>query len=161
MIYFLRENTLFIRGNFKGASTGVRGGIGTASTIFNHTVPKSFSHTEPHRYMKSVVAEQGFSTENFFGLLTAVDMKTLCIFSYEFITVFITAGVSNPNPDGPGTINIIIHSREGLSDGALLEMIITATEAKAQALHDMGYDFTGTTTDAVVAVYEGDKITRV
>jgi len=158
MIYFLRENTLFIRGIFKGASTGVRGGICNVSTIFNHTVPKSFSHTEPHRYMKSVVAEQGFSTEDFFGLLTAVEMKTLCVFSYEFITVFITAGVSNPNPDGPGTINIIIHSREGLSDGALLEMVITATEAKAQALHDMGYDFTGTTTDAVVAVYEDDKI---
>lgn len=42
-------------------------------------------------------------------------------------------------------------------DSALLETIVTATGAKAQALHDLGYDFPpGTTTDAVVVACERD-----
>ena len=45
-----------------------------------------------------------------------------------------------------------------MSDAALLETIITATEAKAHALRLLGRDFTGTTSDAVIAASEGDTI---
>jgi adenosylcobinamide amidohydrolase len=38
---------------------------------------------------------------------------------------------------------------ERLSDAALVNAVATATEAKAQALHDLGLDATGTATDAV------------
>lgn len=154
MRYFTRESTLFIRGHMVAASTGIHGGIRSVSTIFNHTVPKNFDHREPHGYLTTIADRQGFS-HDFFGLLTAVDMASLCIFHYDFLTTFVTAGVSNPNPEGPGTINIIVHSRQPLSDGAMLETIVTATEAKAKALQEMGYAFTGTTTDAVVVAHEG------
>jgi adenosylcobinamide hydrolase len=155
MRYFIRESTLFIRGSMKAASTGIHGGIRPVSTIFNHTVPKQFDHREPISYLTAIADRHGFSHE-FFGLLTAVDMSSLCIFHYDFLTTFVTAGVSNPNPEGPNTINIIVHSREALSEGAMLETIVTATEAKAKALREMGYDFTGTTTDAVVVAHEGE-----
>ncbi|MBP2133425.1 adenosylcobinamide hydrolase [Methanomicrobium sp. W14] len=153
MKYFLHKNTLFIRGSFKAASTGINGGISDITTVVNHTVPRDFNEDDPYRLLRNIISERGYK-DDFFGMLTAVGMKNLCIMSYEYITVFVTAGVSNPNPKGPNTINIIIHSREALSDGALLETIITATEAKADALISAGYSFTGTTTDEVVVIYD-------
>jgi adenosylcobinamide hydrolase len=85
-------------------------------------------------------------------------MRHLCILQYDFVTVFITAGVTNPTGAAttPRTINIIVHNREGMTDAALLETIVTATGAKAQALHTLGYDFPGTTTDAIAVACERD-----
>ncbi|NLA38805.1 MAG: hypothetical protein GX882_05385 [Methanomicrobiales archaeon] len=154
MKYFIRDSTLFIRGEFRAASTGVRGGIADVTTILNNTVPRDFD-SDPARYIDLLLARHGLSREHF-SLLTAVDMLHLCVLQYDFITAFITAGVTNPTapPTAPHTINIIVHSREGMSDAALLETIITVTGAKAQALHGLGYDFPGTTTDAVVVACE-------
>jgi adenosylcobinamide hydrolase len=154
MRYFLRGETLFIRGGFLAASTGIDGGVRAVSTLLNHTVPRDFDHTDPHRHLGRLVASEGFGSD-FFGLLTAVGMKSLCILHYDFITAFITAGVSNPNPEGPGTINIIVYSSQPLTESAMLTLIITATEAKAKALADLGRPFTGTTTDAVIVACEG------
>jgi len=156
MRYFTHKNTLFVRGSFKAASTGIKGGVSDVTTVINHTVPRNFESSNPVEYLRDITKKEGYG-DNFFGMLTAVAMKNLCILSYDYITVFVTAGVSNPNPKGPGTINIIIHSREKLSDGALLEMIITATEAKAEALFSMGYDFTGTTTDEVIVLFDREE----
>ncbi|HOB18778.1 MAG TPA: adenosylcobinamide amidohydrolase [Candidatus Methanoculleus thermohydrogenotrophicum] len=157
MRYFVRGNTLFLRGRFRAASTGVDGGIADVTTILNSTVPRDFDE-DPQRYLDLLVARHGLSRE-YFGFLTAVLMRHLCVLQYDFITVFITAGVTNPtcsDPGTPHTINIIVYNREGMSDAALLETIITATGAKAQALHDLGYDFPGTTTDAVAVACERD-----
>lgn len=170
MRYTVKQNTLFIRGNFRAASTGVGGGIGDVATVFNHTVPMDFNHDNPQNYLNSVAKDAGFG-DDFYGLLTAVSMKNLCIFTYGYITVFVTAGAGNPNPDVPAipassrprskpeserytphTINIIVHSREPFTDSALLETIITATEAKADALSSLGRDYFGTTTDEVVVI---------
>ena len=159
MRYFVRNDTLFIRGRFRAASTGIDGGIADTTTILNSTVPRDFDG-DPQRHLELLTARHGLFQKHF-GLLTAVSMRHLCVLQYDFVTVFITAGVttptrSHPDPDlgPPHTINIIVHSREGMSDAALLETIITVTGAKAQALRDLGYDFAGTTTDAVVAACE-------
>ena len=120
-------------------------------------MPRDFCD-EPQRYLELLAARHGLFHE-YFGLLTAVEMRHLCVLQYDFITVFITAGVTNPTPpvdNAPHTINIIVHSREGVCDAALLETIVTVTGAKARALHDLGYDFPGTTTDAVVVACERD-----
>jgi adenosylcobinamide hydrolase len=153
MKYYIKNKTLFLRGNFRAVSSGAGGGLSNVSTIINRTVEKNFLHDSPEKFIEEIVREEG-CTGNFFGLLTAVDMKTLCVMINRTITVFITAGVSNPNPKNPklpGTINIIVHSRDGLFDEAMAGLIITATEAKTEALFSMGYDFAGTTTDAVAA----------
>ncbi len=154
MRYFFRGKTLFVRGDFRAASTGVNGGLRKVTTLFNHTVDSTFDHDDPLRPMEEIAAGMGFSRD-FFGLLTAVPIRTSCILHYDFITLFVTAGVTDPNPGSAGTINIIVHSAEGLSDGALLETILTATTAKADALRALGHPFSGTITDAVVAACEG------
>jgi len=157
MRYFIRDTTLFLRGRFRAASTGINGGIADVTTILNHTVPRDFDD-DPPRYLDLLTARHGLSRE-YFGLLTAVRMRHLCVLQYDFVTVFITAGVTNPtrsDPKTPHTINIIVYSREGMSDAALLETIVTVTGAKAQALHDLGYDFPGTTTDAVAVACDRD-----
>ncbi|MDO5844045.1 MAG: adenosylcobinamide amidohydrolase [Methanocorpusculum sp.] len=159
MRYHYTKDTLFVWGDFKAVSTGVDGGIRYVSTLMNHTVPKDFCHDNPLEYIRNILSENDFKNDAF-GLLTAVWMQDLCVVQYDYITVFVTAGVSNPNPDPtkPHTINIIVVSAEGFSDAALLETIITATEAKAHALRLLGRDFTGTTSDAVIAAYETGEI---
>lgn len=159
MRYHYTKNTLYVRGAFHAVSTGVDGGLRDVSTLLNHTVDKDFDHSDPLVFIRGLLADATYA-DDAFGLLTAVSMKDLCILQYDYITVFVTAGVSNPNPDPtkPHTINIIVTSNEGFSDAALLETIITATEAKAHALRLLGRDFTGTTSDAVIAASEGDVI---
>jgi len=49
----------------------------------------------------------------------------------------------------PGTINIVAFMPRPLTDGALVNLVATATEAKTQALLDLGVPGTGTATDAV------------
>ena len=139
MRYHYTRNTLYVRGSFHAVSTGVDGGLRHVSTLLNHTVEKNFDHDDPLSFIRGLLVDAKYA-DDAFGLLTAVPMKTLCILQYDYITVFVTAGVSNPNPDPtkPHTINIIVTSNEGFSDAALLETIITATEAKAHALRLLG-----------------------
>lgn len=149
MRIFTRTDTLFIRGNFKAASTGIFGGIRLVTTLLNHTVPHDFS-APPERFVSELAIRNGFDPAKTFGLLTAVPMKYLCIMQIESVTVCITAGVTHPDGNEHGTINIIVVADTPLSDAALLDAIITTTEAKAQAMRQRGYDACGTLTDAVI-----------
>nr|WP_173101813.1 adenosylcobinamide amidohydrolase [Actinomadura verrucosospora] len=49
----------------------------------------------------------------------------------------------------PGTINIVVAVPVALSDAALVNAVVTATEAKTQALLEAGYPCTGTASDAI------------
>jgi adenosylcobinamide amidohydrolase len=49
----------------------------------------------------------------------------------------------------PGTINIIVAVPVPLSDAAFVNAVITATEAKSQAVLQAGYSGTGTASDAI------------
>lgn len=53
----------------------------------------------------------------------------------------------------PGTINLVIQVPVAFGGGAAVNAVITATEAKTQALLEAGVDGTGTATDAVVLVW--------
>ena len=151
MRYYLREKTLFVRGSYRSLSTGVGGGIGTVSTLLNHTVRPDWDAQEPLRELALVASREGLPAD-FFGLLTTVRMQHLCILQYDFVTVFISAGI---NKESPGTINIIVCSSQGMSDAALAGAIITATEAKSEALRGLGHPFYGTPSDAVIIASEG------
>jgi adenosylcobinamide amidohydrolase len=48
-----------------------------------------------------------------------------------------------------GTINLVVFVSTALSDGALVNAVATATEAKTQALVESGFDGSGTASDAV------------
>ncbi|MEV7968555.1 adenosylcobinamide amidohydrolase [Sphaerisporangium sp. NPDC088356] len=49
----------------------------------------------------------------------------------------------------PGTINIIVAVPVAMCDAALVNAVMTVTEAKTQALVEAGYECTGTASDAV------------
>jgi adenosylcobinamide hydrolase len=156
MRYYTGPDTLFIRGAFRAASTGIAGGIRNATTLFNHTVPADWSHEEPAKEIALIAAAAGAGSD-VLGQLTAVPIRNLCVLQYDFITVFVTAGIRQEpaGERGAGTINIIAYSGEGLEDAALLETIMVATEAKTEALLAAGR-VSGTPTDAMIAACEGD-----
>ena len=158
MRYYLDSHTLFVRGAFRAASTGVSGGIRSVSTLLNHTVPAGFRCDEPAKELELVTAGAGLGKE-FFGLLTAVPVQRTCVLQYDFVTIFVTAGVQEKPGKARGTINIIVSSGEGMEDAALLETIMVATEAKSDALRETGHSISGTPTDAVIAACEG-KVTH-
>ena len=159
MRYYLEDQSLFIRGSFRAASTGTAGGIRSVTTLLIHTVSADRAREDPEKEIEIVAAGAGVGPD-LFGLLTAVPVQQACVLQYDFITVFITAGIRREPPATAGAITIIVCSSEGMEDAALLETIMVASEAKAEAL--IGHDLpaTGTAADAVMAACEGDVIHR-
>jgi len=151
MEYELLDRVLVLKGNFEVLSSGVDGGRRAVKNILNFQVPHNFSHDDPKSYIEEMAASMKLEG-GYVALLTAVEMKNVQILSDACVTVFITAGLTNPSSFG--TINIIVISSATLSEGAIAGTIITATEAKAHALIDKGLHFTGTTSDAIVVAYE-------
>jgi adenosylcobinamide hydrolase len=149
--YEIVDQVLVIKGNFEALSSGVNGGRRAVNNILNIQVPHDFSHDDPKSYIEGVSTSMTLEGDCL-ALLTAVEMKNVRILSDEYVTVFVTAGLTNPSSFG--TINIIVISAETLSEGAITGTIITATEAKTHALIDKGLQFTGTTSDAIVVAYE-------
>lgn len=170
MRYFLRSSSLIIRGKFRICSSGPGGGIRDCTTLINHQLPHNFSQ-DPDRELEILALSLGLSYPDTAGLLTTVDMNTLCILSWDALTVFVTAGIIHPvhpdqvnsvaqkSPNTPGTINIIVIV-QNFSDQALVNAVIKATEAKALALRDAGHGFAGTVTDAVIIASDGADTIR-
>ncbi|AIY90884.1 adenosylcobinamide amidohydrolase [Geoglobus acetivorans] len=154
MRYRVEDNTLIVEGKFDALSSGLKGGWKKVSSIFNHTVSDDFLDSDPVHYLETVAKRLGL--KNYFGLLTSVPMEKLAIVKKDEVTAFVTAGVKNPN-EVIGTINIILIIDAEPSDGAMVNTIITATEAKSHALLEMGYGFTGTNTDAAVVARTGGR----
>lgn len=155
MRYYVKDSTLAIEGNFEAVSTGLNGGRAQVNYLFNKQVPRTFNPPDPQEFIKKEALKLGLEASHF-GLLTAVKMEYLQVIEYDYLTAFITAGVSNGSDFRAkiGTINIILISKVRLSETALFGAIITATEAKGLALLEKGYTFLGTNTDAVIVAYE-------
>ncbi len=147
--YWVSDDTLIVSGNFFGVSTGLLGGWKKVRYAFNHTVSSGDELIDPVAYLRNVAKRYGL--RRYFGLLTAVPMDKLCITECGSVLTFATAGVLNPN-ERIGTINVIVVVDARMSRAAMLNAIITVTEAKSNALLTMGYDFTGTNTDAVIVL---------
>jgi adenosylcobinamide hydrolase len=149
--YEILDRVLVLKGKFEALSSGVDGGRRAVKNILNIQVSDDFSHDDPKSYIGGVAASMTLEGD-YLALLTAVEMKNVRILSDACVTVFVTAGLTNPS--SCGTINIIVMSSKTLSEGAIAGTIITATEAKTRALTDKGLQFTGTTSDAIVVAYE-------
>jgi len=156
MRYYTDSDTLFIRGSFRAASTGVNGGIRSVGTILNHTLRPDSDAFDAGKELDAAAAAAGVGSD-FFGLLTIVPAGQACVLQYDFITVFVTAGIRREEPGRAGSVSIIVTSSEGMSDGALLETIMVAAEAKAEALSKLGLPMTGTPADTVIAACEGEE----
>ena len=177
MIHYIKDSTLIIEGGFEAISSGINGGRRNVDCLFNHQVQPHFDHSGPVQYMERL-ADSLQIRRPYFGLLTAVNMDDLCVRTDDYLTTFVTAGITHPsgfrvrtnitgngngneNLNGAGTINIILVVNGIMSEGAMAGAIITATEAKGLALMEMGYDFLGTTTDAVIIAYQKHSSTHI
>jgi len=86
--------------------------------------------------------------------------------SADGIRLWATVGLGAPiqasdpaaavNPTRPGTVNVVAWVPQRLSDGALVNAVATITEAKTQAIRDLGLAATGTATDAVCVLCAPD-----
>lgn len=148
------------------------GGMGKLSRMVNIYVDRFYQCEDPVRDIGSLLEQWGYSTGETAGLLTAVQLRHASVMEEktEDYSVFccVTAGVSNGARAGvkrttfpaswtPGTINIMLVVDGRMTPAAMVNAVITATEAKAAALSDLGVldaenglVATGTTTDAVV-----------
>ena len=143
------------------------GGLGLRRFVLNAQVPPGYARRDPDVHLASMAAGFGLSGPGV-GMLTAADVGAALAAGDGGVEVVATIGLGHPilaaareDPGvrgGPendsesvtaGTINLIAVLPVRLADAALVNAVATATEAKAQALSDLGYDATGTATDAI------------
>ncbi|MFI1293129.1 adenosylcobinamide amidohydrolase [Streptomyces sp. NPDC020792] len=135
------------------------GGIGERGWILNAQVAHGYRRTDPERHLADLADAAGLHGPGV-GLMTAADIAAHGSAGDGGATAVATAGVrvrgwaASPDagttgPNAPGTINVVAALPAALSDAALVNAVVTATEAKVQALLEAGYDCSGTPTDAV------------
>jgi len=155
MRYYLDSDTLFIRGSFRAVSNGITNGARSVSTLLIHSVPPGRSYEDPERELGFVASGAGID-HDFLGLLTTDPANQLCVLQYDFITVFITAGMKgNEDEENDCPFDIIVCSAEGLEESALLDIILVAAGAKTEAILAAGGGMSGTASDAIIAACEG------
>ncbi len=158
------------------SSAVYNGGTTETDTLFIMEVSKNYMHDNPPEHADSVRSALGLPSDAV-GFMTAAEVKY--VFSntktdYEGMKTeaFVTAGLSNHVIAGEllkdwakrsrisaeraanlaGTINIIAISPVALSEIGKINLMLPITEAKSAAMHYMGYEETGTTSDAVAIV---------
>ena len=140
------------------ASAPHGGGVGRRRWVVNAQVPQSYGRRDPDHHLGKLGISLGLPGRGV-GMLTAADVRTVCHAADDGVEVAVTVGLGHPTwaaaPSEPrpmslvGTINLVATVPERLSDAALVNTIATVTEAKAQALWDLGIPATGTATDAM------------
>jgi adenosylcobinamide amidohydrolase len=145
-------------------SSGVLGGgLGPREWVLNAQVPGLYDRTDPQAHLAELAAGLGLDGPGV-GLLTAAQVTDIVERSDEGVHVAATAGLRVPAwaaaPGGvpdpelapiwkPGTINIVVSVPVPLTPAAFVNGVITATEAKSQAVIEAGYPGTGTASDAI------------
>lgn len=146
-------------------------GIGYYRYFVNRSVPYTYSNREPHREMSQYLQNRHYPVAQTVAMMTAVyaHLGVVRDYSSEYcdITVMVTAGLGNAvdvtraigrqENYHVGTINLWVIINGKLTDEALLQALITATEAKSKALFDEHIldpttqtIATGTSTDSVL-----------
>lgn len=156
-----------------GISSAVYGGgMGKLRQMVNIYVDKHYRCDDPERDIRGLLQEWSLPEQETAGLLTAVRLRYAAVVeersSDYAVFCCATAGASNAARAGvrrttfpaswtPGTINLMLVVDGRMTAAAMVNAVITATEAKTAALQDLGvFDAetglaaTGTTTDAVV-----------
>ncbi len=154
------------------SSAVVGGGFQQSCTILNRHVPLNYDCSNPVDDLQQFASALNI-TGLFVGMLTGVPMSGTRVVNVRdedlSVSSIITAGVSNavtsgvskPAPLKPGTVNIVILVDANLIPAAMVNAVITATEAKANVLMECGVKSsegdvaTGTSTDAIVIACSG------
>jgi adenosylcobinamide amidohydrolase len=147
------------------ASAPHGGGIGVRRWVINAQVPMSHGRRDPDNHLRNLAVSLGLPGRGV-GMLTAADVRRQVDAADGGVEVCATVGLGHPTlaaaPDGAGpislvgTINLIAVIPERLADAALVNAVATVSEAKAQAMWDLGHRATGTATDAVCILCPDD-----
>lgn len=148
------------------------GGWGMRHWILAAQVAHDYRRTDPAAHLAALARGLGLKGPGV-GMLTAVDVRLVRTGQEEGVTVAATVGLSHPGwaaADGEiitadsavttadtgvptvGTVNIVAVLNRRLSRAALVNAVMTVTEAKSQALWDAGFAATGTPSDAVAVL---------
>lgn len=170
----LKENHLLLEfpSEVDSLSSAVYGGgMGRLHRAVNLYVERNYECNDPVRDMEHKLQGWGYSLSGTAGLMTAVPMEHAAVVEENTGTAGIfccvTAAAGNAARAGvergslalyhPGTINIMLGIDGHLTPAAMVNAVMTAVEAKAAALADLGITdhengliATGTTTDAIV-----------
>jgi adenosylcobinamide hydrolase len=147
------------------SSGSLGGGLGLRNWALNVTVPMSYARNDPDAHLREIAADLSLEGPGV-GLMTGVDVADRVSALDNGAEALATVGLGAPAwaaaPDGhlrrwrPGTINILVRVPVRLSDAALVNAVATVAEAKAQALWEIGFEATGTASDAICIVAEPD-----
>lgn len=143
-------------------SSGVLGGgLGTSRWVLNATVPSDFDDDLPADYLARLAETVGLAPEAGIGLLTAVEVDAAVTVARPGVTMCVTTGVGSratwpADHDAQvseraraGTVNAVAWLDHPATPDALINGVITMTEAKTQAFFEAGVAGTGTCTDTV------------
>ncbi|MEV5014630.1 adenosylcobinamide amidohydrolase [Streptomyces sp. NPDC053780] len=153
------------------SSAVLGGGITERAWVLNAQVAHGYRRTDPARHLTGLAHAAGARGPGV-GLMTAADVSAFARARDGGAEAVVTAGISvrgwaaspeegAPSAAPPGTINIVAAVPVALSDAALVNAVMTATEAKVQALLDAGLDCSGTPTDAVCVAARAPHGTEV
>jgi adenosylcobinamide hydrolase len=136
----------------------VGGGLGERHWVVNAQVPIDYTRTDLDAHIGALAAQAGCHGEGV-GFLTAAAVARYTTHSDGDVVAYATVGLDLPTwaaapPEAEsvprvGTVNIVAFLPVALSDAAMVNAVATATEAKAQALFELGVPGTGTATDAI------------
>ena len=140
------------------ASAPHGGGLGPRRWVVNAQVPPSYGRRDPDNHLTRLGVSLGLPGRGV-GMLTATDVRAVSQAVDDGVEASATVGLGHPTwaaaadlarpVSRVGTVNLLVVLPERLSDGARVNAVATATEAKAQALWESGVEGTGTATDAV------------
>ena len=154
---------------YRMISSGVLGGgLGPREWVLNAQVATGYARTDPEAHLRELARGLGLSGPGI-GLLTAAPVTDVVQREDRGVHAAATVGLRVPtwaaarpgDPDRelapidrdvwsrPGTINVIVSVPVPLAGAAFVNAVVTATEAKAQAVLDAGFAGTGTATDAI------------
>ena len=143
------------------ASTAtVGGGVGVRDWVLNVQVPPDYGRTDLAAHAGELASALKLHGEGV-ALFTAAAVRRVRDAVDGDVFVQATVGVTRPTwaaaPDEsaephPGTVNIVVFAPVRFDEGALLNVLTTATEAKSQALFERRVDGTGTASDALCVV---------
>ncbi|MFG3700403.1 adenosylcobinamide amidohydrolase [Micromonospora sp. NPDC047620] len=143
------------------SSAPLGGGIGVRRWVVNATVPMTYDRDDPADHLAGLAGGLDLDGPGV-GLLTGVDVAEVVARTDTGVRVWATVGLgtpvwaAEPAPAAPGqrvgTVNIVVYVPARLGDAALVNAVATATEAKAQAIAELGVPGTGTPTDAVTVL---------
>ena len=143
------------------SSAPLGGGIGIRHWVVNATVPMSYDRDDPAEHLVELADQLDLDGPGV-GLLTGVDVAELVGRTDTGVRAWATVGLGTPVQAAEpapaalaqrvGTVNIVVYLPARLGDAALVNAVATATEAKVQAIAELGIAGTGTPTDAVTVL---------